>query len=163
MNKSQECREYFLDGVTDVSVYEEELCVFPYPNNVTGITYMPDCELPAPAFSVSTRDGVAAMADSISVKASMAESGRLLIYTYEISVTITEDKEYLQKTVDRLAGNDNCCVVLHKEDGSDHLCYSLPGTFAFSYSVSGSSTGESRVATISLKSLSELLPMTILS
>lgn len=161
MDYSQGCREYFLNGVTDIYIYAAEKVSLPVPFSVPYIGLMENCELGEPLVSISLSNEGVIMADSITAKTTVAESGSNAIYTIEITVSISEDEEKTKRAKKTLAYNDDCYVLLYKNDGTYRFCYTLPGTFYFVYNVSNAASGESRALTVQLKSLSEFIPITL--
>ena len=88
----------------------------------------------------------------------MEKNGSGNIYSFDISANITNGYNNVCEANKSIQGNE-FYVVLKKADGTDVLCYTLPGTFTFNSPASKTTSGIQRTVQIGLKSLSEFIPL----
>ena len=159
MNLPDNCREIFLDGVTDIYLHPVKGSELPVPFCVAHILELKNCKFGDPVLHVATSGDDYVMADSITAKLTMEKNGNGNIYSFAISANITNGYNNVCEANKSIQGNE-FYVVLKKADGTDVLCYTLPGTFTFNSSVTKTISGVQRTIQISLKSLSEFIPLT---
>lgn len=155
------CREKFLDGVTDVYVYPSDKSVLPLPFSVAKIPAMERCSFAEPLLHVATSGENYVTADGITVKQTLAEGGNGTVYTFDISVNIEHGADNIAEIHKNLVQKD-CLVVLRQYDGTLLLCYTLPGTFAFSTSETKTVNDSQRTIAVNTKSMSDFIPITLL-
>lgn len=160
MDIPQECREFFLDGITDVFLYPVGSSTISIPFSVAQILKINDCDFKDPLIHITTYEENNVIADSITAKTTLSQSGNGTIYTIEINVNLIDGKEQVANICKSLDKND-FYVVLRKVDGAFLLAYTLPNTFLFQSTVSLSQTDETRTITITTKSMSDLIPITL--
>ena len=161
MELPNKCTELFLEGITDVMFYQKEECVIPVPFMVAQVLYINNCSLPAePTLRLATSGENYVIVDNLTVKMTLAKQGNGTIYTYNISVNVANGGENVAEAYRNMRDKDYL-VVLHKIDGSLHLCYTLPNTFGMGSSTDNSQTGLSRAFTATTQSLSEPIPITL--
>ena len=158
MNLPDNCREIFLDGVTDIYLHPVKCSVLPVPFCVKHILVLANCKFGDPVLHVATSGEDYVMADSITTKLTMEKNGNGNIYSFDISANITNGYNNVCEANKSIQGNE-FYVVLKKYDGTDVLCYTLPGTFAFNSPASKTTSGVQRTVQIGLKSLSEFIPL----
>ncbi len=158
MNLPDNCREIFLDGVTDIYLHPVKSSVLPVPFCVKQILELANCKFGDPVLHVATSGENYIMADSITAKLTMAKNGNGNIYSFDISANITNGYNNVCEANKSIQGNE-FFVVLKKADGTDVLCYTLPGTFTFNSPATKTISGVQRTVQISLKSLSEFIPL----
>ena len=159
MNLPDNCREIFLDGVTDIYLHPVKGSELPVPFCVAHILELKNCKFGDPVLHVATSGEDYVMADSITAKLTMEKNGNGNIYSFDISANITNGYNNVCEANKSIQGNE-FYVVLKKADGTDVLCYTLPGTFIFNSSVTKTISGVQRTIQIGLKSLSEFIPLT---
>lgn len=158
MNLPDNCREIFLDGVTDIYLHPVKGSVLPVPFCVAHILELKNYKFADPILHVATSGEDYIMADSITAKFTMDKTGNGNIYSYDISANITNGYNNVCEANKSIQGNE-FYVVLKKADGTDVLCYTLPGTFTFNSPASKTTSGIQRTVQIGLKSLSEFIPL----
>ena len=158
MNLPDNCREIFLDGVTDIYLHPVKGSELPVPFCVAHILELKNCKFGDPVLHVATSGEDYVMADSITAKFTMDKNGNGNIYSYDISANITNGYNNVCEANKSIQGNE-FYVVLKKADGTDVLCYTLPGTFTFNSPASKTTNGIQRTVQIGLKSLSEFIPL----
>lgn len=158
MNLPDNCREIFLDGVTDIYLHPVKGSELPVPFCVAHILELKNCTFGDPVLHVATSGEDYIMADSITAKFTMDKTGNGNIYSFDISANITNGYNNVCEANKSIQGNE-FYVVLKKADGTDVLCYTLPGTFTFNSPASKTTTGIQRTVQIGLKSLSEFIPL----
>ena len=159
MNLPDNCREIFLDGVTDIYLHPVKGSELPVPFCVAHILELKNCKFGDPVLHVATSGEDYVMADSITAKLTMEKNGNGNIYSFDISANITNGYNNVCEANKSIQGNE-FYVVLKKYDGTDVLCYTLPGTFTFNSPESKTISGVQRTIQIGLKSLSEFIPLT---
>lgn len=161
MQLPEKCKELFLEGITDVMFYPKEECVIPVPFSMAQVLYINNCSLPAePILHIAMSGENFVIAESLSVKMTLAKQGNGTIYTYNISANITHGGENVREAYKNMRGK-TYYVVLRKQDNSLQLCYTLPGTFAIESNTTYSDTSQERTFAASLKALSEPIPITL--
>lgn len=158
MNLPDNCREIFLDGVTDIYLHPVKSSVLPVPFCVKHILVLANCKFGDPVLHVATSGEDYVMADAITAKLTMDKNGNGNIYSFDISANITNGYNNVCEANKSIQGNE-FYVVLKKADGTDVLCYTLPGTFTFNSPESKTISGVQRTVQIGLKSLSEFIPL----
>ena len=158
MNLPDNCREIFLDGVTDIYLHPVKGSELPVPFCVAHILELKNCTFGDPVLHVATSGEDYIMADSITAKFTMDKTGNGNIYSFDISANITNGYNNVCEANKSIQGNE-FYVVLKKADGTDVLCYTLPGTFTFNSPASKTTSGVQRTVQIGLKSLSEFIPL----
>ena len=158
MNLPDNCREIFLDGVTDIYLHPVKSSVLPVPFCVKHILVLANCKFGDPVLHVATSGEDYVMADAITAKLTMDKNGNGNIYSFDISANITNGYNNVCEANKSIQGNE-FYVVLKKADGTDVLCYTLPGTFTFNSPASKTNTGIQSTVQIGLKSLSEFIPL----
>ena len=158
MNLPDNCREIFLDGVTDIYLHPVKGSELPVPFCVAHILELKNCKFGDPILHVATSGEDYIMADSITAKFTMDKTGNGNIYSFDISANITNGYNNVCEANKIIQGNE-FYVVLKKADGTDVLCYTLPGTFTFNSPASKTTSGIQRTVQIGLKSLSEFIPL----
>lgn len=160
MEKPNKCRELFLDGVTDVYLYSVEDSSLPIPYSVGQLLRMNDCEFGNLVLHLAASGEEYVIVEDITVKTTPERRGYDTVYTFDISADVMDGGENLHEVYKGLVGKDYY-VVLRKNDGTFHLCYTLPNTFVFKSPVNVSRDSEQRSVSITLKSLSEFIPITL--
>lgn len=162
MISSENCKERFLEGITDAYIYPSVNAVLPVPFAVAQILRMNNCKFGDALLHIATAEETYVVADTLSAKSTPARNGNGTVFSLEISATITEGKENVRETQRKIAiEGDDYYVVLKREDGTFYLCYSLSSTFTFNASTSTTQTSEEESLTISMKSMSDFIPITI--
>lgn len=160
MELSDNCREIFLEGVTDIYVYPQSGSQIPVPFSMSPILQINNCKFPEPALHVATTGNDYVMADSITAKATMSKVGYGTQYAFDISANIVAGKANVYEAYFNIRKKE-CYVVLKKVDGSLYLCYTLPGTFLFTSTTTTTMTDSQCTVQMSLNSSSEFIPITI--
>lgn len=160
MNLPNNCRETFLDGITDAYFYPTEGTVLSIPFSVAQILQMNNCQFPEAALHIATAGEEYVLADSITAKVTPNIAANGTVYTFEISANITDGGENVCEAYKNMREN-TYYIVLRKQDGSLCLCYTLPGTFVFKTSSSVSMSDEQRTVTASLQAMSDFIPITL--
>lgn len=160
MNIPEKCREKYLSGVTDAFFYPREGSSLPMPFSVGQIQSMQNCHFPNATLHVAMTGEEYVITDGITAKVTpnIAQNGTN--YSFDISANITDGGENVREAYKKMRGKD-FFVVLRKADDTLVLCYSLPGTFVLKYPVSVTSNEEQRTLSVSLKSMSDFIPITI--
>lgn len=157
-----ECSEFFLDGITDVFLYTSQSSDIPVPLSAQQTTSIDNCAFQSPAAHLSLSDGedVSAVYDSVTAKTTITLGGNGFAYAMEISLNVTSGNENIN-AISKNVFDKDCNVVFRCEDGTYWLGYALPATFFFQSTTSITQTEETRTVTITLKSMSSFIPITI--
>ncbi len=155
----ENCKEKFLDGITEAYVYTSENTSFPTPFSVQQITGMDGCTLKTPALHIAMTDTADAEADSISAKVTPEIGGNGIVFTHEITVSVTQGIENVRQAHKNIAGKD-CHVVFVTSGGETYLSYTCPGSFVFKPTTTSTNTEPSTSLTITLKSMSDFVLIT---
>lgn len=156
------CKEFFLEEITDAYIYPTKNSSIPVPFNVAQILNINNCSFPDALLHIATRDGVPAVAETLTAKSTCSKVGSGSVFSLEISATIIEGKQNVRETQRKIAiEKDSYYIVLYREDGQVYLCYTLPNTFSFKTTTSISQNEEQMSLTISCKSMSDFIPITI--
>ncbi len=162
MELAQKCKEQYLDGVTDAYVYPMDGSTVSVPFSVAQILSINSCVFPSALLHVTTTGDESGLdADSITAKTSADIGGNGTVFTFEVSATVSDGNNDNVREACKAMRNKDCLVVLGKADGTLYLCYSLPGTFAIKPTDSMTESVEQHTLTISLKSLSAFIPITL--
>lgn len=160
MNIPNSCREIFLDGITDVYFYPVKNTTLSVPFFVQQILQMNECQFADVALHVTTTDMEGqVVADAVTVKVTPAVGGNGTVYTFEVSATVTMGGDHVREAYKNMQGNDHY-IVLRKQDGTYHLCYTLPNTFSLLPSLTNQSYTETYTITATTKAMSDLIPIT---
>lgn len=159
MNMPDNCKEFFLDGVTDIYLYQNSKLSFTIPFNVPQILQLSVSNMPSPDAHFSLAAVDALIATSLSAKVSPELSGNGIVYSYEISATIVSGLDTIIEIQKDFQQNDYY-VVLRMNDESLRLCYTMPNTFLFKPVENVSSSESSTTLTITLKAMSDFIKLT---
>lgn len=161
MELPNKCKEFFLDGITDVMFYPKEECVIPMPFNMAQVLYINNCSLPAePVLRLATSGENYVIVESLKVKVTLAKQGNGTLYTYDISANVANGGENVREAYRNMRDKEYY-VVLRKMDGSLQLCYTLPHTFGIGGTTDNSQTELARTFTATTQALSEPIPITL--
>ena len=161
MKKANNCRELFLDGVTDAYFYAARECSLPIPFIVQRVLQMNGCRFAGEALHIATSEGDNyVVADAITAKQTSQEGGNGTAFSFEITANIEAGKGNIPEIIKNMHGNDYY-IVLRKQDDSLYLCYTLPGTFSISSSATMQRDGEAVSVTATCKAMSEFIPIRI--
>lgn len=161
MELSNKCKEFFLDGITDVMFYPKEECVIPVPFNMAQVLYINNCSLPAePVLRLATSGENYVIVENLKVKVTLAKQGNGTLYTYDISANVANGGENVREAYRNMRDKEYY-VVLRKMDGSLQLCYTLPHTFGIGGTTDNSQTELARTFTATTQALSEPIPITL--
>ncbi len=157
----ENCRELFLDGITDAYFYAVQDSTLPIPFSVQRVLQMNGCKFAGEGLHLAIGEGDNYVeAESITAKQTSSEAGNGTVFTFEISATISAGKENVPEVSKNMRSKDYY-IVLRKQDDSLYLCFTLPGTFSFTTSITNQSNSESRTITATCKAMSEFIPITI--
>lgn len=161
MELPNKCKEFFLDGITDVMFYPKEECVIPVPFNMAQVLYINNCSLPVePVLRLATSGENYVIVESLKVKVTLAKQGNGTLYTYDISANVANGGENVREAYRNMRDKEYY-VVLRKMDGSLQLCYTLPHTFGIGGTTDNSQTELARTFTATTQALSEPIPITL--
>lgn len=161
MELPNKCKEFFLDGITDVMFYPKEECVIPVPFNMAQVLYINNCSLPAePVLRLATSGENYVIVENLKVKVTLAKQGNGTLYTYDISANVANGGENVREAYRNMRDKEYY-VVLRKMDGSLQLCYTLPHTFGIGGTTDNSQTELARTFTATTQALSEPIPITL--
>lgn len=161
MELPNKCKEFFLDGITDVMFYPKEECVIPVPFNMAQVLYINNCSLPAePVLRLATSGENYVIVESLKVKVTLPKQGNGTLYTYDISANVANGGENVREAYRNMRDKEYY-VVLRKMDGSLQLCYTLPHTFGIGGTTDNSQTELARTFTATTQALSEPIPITL--
>lgn len=162
MNKTDNCRELFLDGVTDAYLYPVQGTSLPIPYNVQLILQMSNCKFSTSFLHLTDReeDDNEVNVENIIVKSTASQQGFGLVFTFELTANVTAGYENIVELNNKMQGKDYY-IVLKKQDGTYHLCYTLPHSFKFAVSTQIQQGGESQGITITAKAVSDFIPITL--
>lgn len=152
------CREFFLKGVTDIYVYSLDASVIPQPFSVPNIRNLSGCEFGDPLLHVSICEDSEIVGEKLSAKASMAKDNFGWVYSFVISAEIMLDYEILANVLSSL-NKKACCVLLKVVDGTVYLCYAVPDSFKCVVTSSMSMTSFEHSLRIVCQSLSSFIPL----
>ena len=162
MISSENCKERFLEGITDAYIYPSVNAVLPVPFSVAQILRMNNCKFGDALLHIATAEETYVVADTLSAKSTPERNGNGTVFSLEISATITDGKENVRETQRKIAiEGDDYYIVLCREDGQLLLCYTLPNTFSFKANTSLSQSEEQMSLSISCKSMSDFISITI--
>lgn len=156
MNLPNNCREKFLEGVTDVYIYPTSAVKLPIPFNVAQIMSMSGGEFGDNVLHISTSGEDYVVAESITAKTTLTESGNGTLYTFNISGSVENGQEIVCEAVKTLRRTDYF-LVLQTQGGTRYLVNTLPNTFSFRSTDSKSLNEDSRDFTISAKAMSDFI------
>lgn len=161
MKLPNKCKEFFLDGITDVMFYPKEECVIPVPFNMAQVLYINNCSLPAePVLRLATSGENYVIVESLKVKETLAKQGNGTLYTYDISANVANGGKNVREAYRNMRDKEYY-VVLRKMDGSLQLCYTLPHTFGIGGTTDNSQAELARTFTATTQALSEPIPITL--
>lgn len=161
MELPNKCKEFFLDGITDVMFYPKEECVIPVPFNMAQVLYINNCSLPAePVLRLATSGENYVIVESLKVKVTLAKQGNGTLYTYDISANVANGGKNVREAYRNMRDKEYY-VVLRKMDGSLQLCYTLPHTFGIGGTTDNSQAELARTFTATTQALSEPIPITL--
>lgn len=161
MELPNKCKEFFLEGITDVMFYPKEKCVIPVPFSMAQVLYINNCSLPAePVLRLATSGENYVIVENLKVKVTLAKQGNGTIYTYDISANVANGGENVREAYRNMRDKEYY-VVLRKKDGSLQLCYTLPHTFGIGGTTDNSQTELARTFTATTQALSEPIPITL--
>ena len=161
MQLPNNCKELFLEGITDVMFYPMEECVILKPFNMAHVLYINNCNLPdEPTLHLATSGENYVIVDNLTVKMTFAKQGNGTIYTYNISANVANGGENVVEAYRNMRDKDYI-VVLRKTDGSLQLCYTLPNTFGIGGSTDNSQAELARTFTATTQAMSEPIPITL--
>ena len=162
MDLPEKCKERYLDGVTDAYVYTMDGSTVPVPFSVPQILNMNSCVFPTALLHVTTTGDESALdADSITAKTSVDIGGNGMVFTFEVSATVSDGNNDNVREACKAMNNKDCLVVLRKANDELYLCYTLPGTFTMKPTDSITQSVEQHTLAMSLKSLSAFIPITL--
>ncbi len=156
------CKEVFLEGITDVYIYSTKSSSIPVPFSVAQVLNINNCVFYDALLHIATQGGTPVVAETLTAKSTTSKTGYGTMFSLEISATITDGKENVRETQRKIAIEENdCYIVLRREDGQMYLCYTLPNTFSINATTNISQTEEQMSLTTSCKSLSDFIPITV--
>lgn len=156
------CKEIFLAGITDVYIYPTKSSSIPVPFSVAQILNINNCSFTDALLHIATQDRSLVVAETLTAKSTISKMGSQTLFSLEISATITDGKENVRETQRKIAiEEEDCYIVIRREDGQLYLCYTLPNTFSFNATTNVSQTEEQMSLTTSCKSLSDFIPITV--
>ena len=150
------CREFFLKGVTDIYVHSLIASVIPQPFSVPNIRNLSGCEFGAPLLHVSIREDSEIVGEKLSAKASMTKGNLGWVYSFAISAEFMLDYGILADVLSSL-NKKACCVLLKVVDGTVYLCYAVPDSFKCVVTSSMSMTSFKHSLQIDCQSLSSFI------
>lgn len=156
----ENCKETFLDGVTDAYFYPTDGSVLFAPFSVAQILQMNNCQFAPAVLHIATAGEEYVLADSITAKVTPNIAANGTVYSFEISANITDGGQNVCEAYKKMRDN-TYYIVLRKQDGSLYLCYTLPGTFVFKTATSVTTSDEQRTVTTSLQAMSDFIPITL--
>ena len=161
MKLPDNCRELFLDGITDAYFYAARESSLPIPFIVQRVLQINGCKFAGEALHLALSEGDNyVVTDGITAKQTSQEGGNGTAFSFEITANIEAGKENIPEIIKNMHGKDYY-IVLRKQDDSLYLCYTLPGTFSITDSVTNQNNAESRGVTATCKAMSEFIPITI--
>lgn len=156
MNLSNNCQEKFLEGVIDVYIYSIAEVKLPIPFNVAQIMSMSVYTFGYDVLHIATSGEAYVVAESITAKTTLTESGNGTLYTFNISGSVENGQNYVCEAVKTLRRTDYF-IVLKTQGGTRYLVNTLPNTFSFRSTDSKSLNEDSRDFTISAKAMSDFI------
>lgn len=156
------CKEIFLEGITDVYIYSTKSSSIPVPFSVAQILNINNCSFTDALLHIATQDGAPVVAETMTAKSTVSKVGYGSLFSLEISATVIDGKENVRETQRKIAiEEDDCYIVIRREGGQMYLCYTLPNTFSVNATTNISQTEEQMTLTTSCKSLSDFIPITV--
>lgn len=96
------CRETFLDGVTDVYFHDVEHSSIPVPPFVAQIMQINNCNFSEPALHIAmSEEEHTVLASSITAKETPSQGGNGTVYTFEVSVNVVTGGKNVAKRLNR--------------------------------------------------------------
>lgn len=161
MKLPDNCRELFLDGVTDAYFYAVWDSSVPIPFSIPMVLLINGCKFAGEALHVATSEGDNyVISDGITAKQTSSEGGNGTVFKFEITANISDGKENIPEIIKNMHGKDYY-IVLRKQDDTLYLCHTLPGTFSITDSVTAQNDAETRSITATCQTMSEFIPITI--
>lgn len=153
------CRETFLDGVTDVYFHDVEHSSIPVPTFVAQIMQINNCNFSEPALHIAMSEGEhTVLASSITAKETPSQGGNGTVYTFEVSVNVVTGGKNVREAFKQMKGKDYY-IVLRRRDESFWLCYTLAHTFLLSTSSTVTDSSYPRTVTATCKAMSDFIPI----
>ena len=161
MKLPDNCRELFLEGVTDAYFYAVWDSSVPIPFLIPLILQINGCKFAGEALHLALSEGDNyVVTDGITAKQTSQEGGNGTAFSFEITANIEAGKENIPEIIKNMHGKDYY-IVLRKQDDSLYLCHTLPGTFGITDSVTSQNDAETRSITAICQAMSEFIPITI--
>lgn len=162
MKLPDNCRELFLDGITDAYFYAMRDSTIPIPFSIPKILQINGCKFAGEALhiAISEGDNNYVVADGITAKQTSQEGGNDTVFSFEITANIDAGKKNMPEIVKKMHGKDYY-IVLRKQDDSLYLCHTVPNTFYITDAVTSQNNAETRSITATCKAMSEFIPITI--
>lgn len=161
MKLPDNCRELFLEGVTDAYFYAVWDSSVSIPFSIPLILQINGCKFAGEALHIATSEGNNyVISDGITAKQDSSEGGNGTVFKFEITANIRDGKENIPEIIKNMHGKDYY-IVLRKQDDSLYLCHTLPGTFNIIDSVTSQNDAETRSITAICQAMSEFIPITI--
>lgn len=155
-NLSNNCSEKYLSGITDVYIYPTTEVQLPVPFNVAQILSMSGGKFGTAILHIATSGEAGVIAETITAKSTLTESGNGTLYTFNISGSVEDGQSNVFEAVKSLRKADYF-IVLQTQGGTRHLVNTLPNTFSFRSTDSKSSTDDVRELAISAKAMSDFI------
>ena len=156
------CKEFFFFFLTEKYLYPTKSRSIPVPFSLAQIKNNNNCVFSDALLHIATQDGKPVVAKTLTAKSTTSKMGCGSVFSLEISATITDGKENVRETQRKIAiEGDDYYIVLCREDGQLLLCYTLPNTFSFKADTSLSQSEEQMPLSISCKSMSDFISITI--
>lgn len=152
------CKEFFLNDVVALALYNPDKTTVSPPFNVANITALDTLTLPSPFKQIKTNaseEGVIeALGDTFPCKVTYAKSNVRYLYTYNIEITLSPNN----KASNLLHASDyaeDFLMVATTAEGKRYLIYTAPSTLEMNLVFETASTS----LKISAMSMSNFIPL----
>ena len=152
------CKEFFLNDIVALALYNPDKTTISPPFNVDNITKLDTLTLPFPFKQIKTNaseDGfIEALGDTLTCKATYAKSGVRYLYTYNIEITLSPNNP-TSNFLHLSDYADDFLMVATTAEGKRYLIYTAPFTFDMNLVFETASTA----LKISAMSMSNFIPL----
>ena len=87
------CKEFFLEGITDVYIYPTKSCSIPVPFSVAQVLNINNCSFTDALLHIATQDGSPVVAETLTAKSTISKIGSQTMFSLEISAKCARNTE----------------------------------------------------------------------
>lgn len=161
MISSNNCKEKFLEDVTDVFFYSKDAAQLPIPQSVSRTLEMGSCKFGDAALHIALSEAEGEiMASAITVKRTEAKAGNGTIFTFEVSATLDDGSKKMPEICKNMEDGDYY-MVFKQADGTLYLGYTLDNTFSITIQDTKQASNSSYAVTATAKAMSDSIPISL--